>query len=470
MGEREIDLRKTPERTLQQNPAIAERLANSSAQDFQQAIDIYAELSTPHAIKDVGLRLGLNLWRAGLDASSVIDRILQNTNHSDYHTFHSLAEFYRDTGDFRQMQRMLVAARQEPGFFDDFWLTSARKRHEFGQDPQPDLDKVRNHIETAHEFYDRYRGYSALAEATYDVTGQPQEALLALAKEGWSATLGRHYRIDTSIKTIGENEPEYWQRLLTHHLLDIAKAHGHCGDYKSTMKFHDMLDPTAVSKDDRRLMGEVLLTKTYILFNLVQACFRNGAYSEGFALAEQWFDSHKKLMRDQFETDSHTLIARITLGEALHHEGREPESKTMLSRVRRGIVADGTGISDRLFLVKRYQQALLKVGRLAEGRLYDLALGDVDAKPSDAHMEPIKNPYDLFSEEMEGQLNLRMKVDDYVEVAEGYAQIGKFAKAKEALARVEQFGDADDEIKEEKVKTLSSIACQERRYADMLAA
>lgn len=470
MAELEHDLGKAPERTLQRNPAIAERLANSSAQGFQQALDMYAELSSPHGIKGVGLRLASNLWRANIEAVPVIDRILQNTGRDDYHTYYSVAEFYRDTGNFGQMQRMLVAARTEPGFFDDFYLTSARKRHEFGEDPQQDLDKVRYHIETAHEFYNRYRGYSHLAEATYDVTGQPQEELLILAKKDWRQTLDRHHGIDRSINVIGENEPEYRQRLLTRHLLDIAKANGHCGDYKAGMEFYNMLDPTAVGNDDKRLLGEVLLTKTYILFDLVQSCFRNGSYSEGFALAQQWFDGHKKMMGDRFETDSHTLLARITVGEASQQEGKEPESKAMLRKARRGIIADGTGISDRLFLVNRYQQALVKVGRTPDRSLYDLALQDVDGKPSDAHMEPIKNPYDIASPEMEGQFNLRMRVDDYVEVAEGYAQIGRFDQAKEALARVEQFGDADDEIKEEKVKALSYIAYQEKRYAARLAA
>lgn len=470
MAEREDALRKTPESAHQLILATAERLSSASAQDFQQALGLYAELSSPHVIKDAGLELAANLWQVNLDTSPVVDRILQNVGRGDYHTFHSVAEFYRDTGNFGGMQRMLVAAGQEPGFFDDFYLTSARKKHEFEADPQPDLDKVRYRIETAHEFYDRYRGYSRLAEATYDVTGQPQEALLALAKKDWRATLDRHHSIDTSINVIRGNEPEYWQRLLTHHLIDIAKAHGHCEDYKTTMEFYDMLDPTAVSKDDKRLLGDVLLNQTYILFDLVQACFRNGSYSEGFAVAQRWFDNHKKIMGDRFDADNHTLLTQITVGEALQHEGRAPEGQALLRRVRKGIVADGTGISDRLSLVNRYQKALVRVGRTPDKGLYDLALREVDGKPSDAHMEPIKNPYDIASPEMEGQVNLRMRVDDYVGVAEGYAQIGRFDQAKEALARVEQFGDADDEIKEEKVKALSYIAYQEKRYADKLAA
>lgn len=439
----------------------SERLANVSAQDFQQALNMYAELTFTMDIKDVGLSLAYNLWRAGLESSPIIDRILQDPSLFNKGTFHSIAEFYRDTGNFRQMRRMLIAARSEPGFFDDFWLTSARKRHEFGQDPQQDLDKVRDHIETKGEFYDKYRGYSRLAEATYDVTGQSQEELLTLAKEDWRAVMDKHHG-----NVSDKNRSEYRQGTLSRSVVDIATAYGHCGDYKEALEFYDMLDPTVVSKDDKRLRSDILLTRERILFSIVQSCFRNGSYSEGFELAEQWFDSHKKLTRDCFESDRQTVVMKITLSEVLYHEGKANESKTMLRQARKGITVDEPRISDRLSLVDRYQEALLKVVGSSDSSLYDLALQDVDSKPSDAHVEPIRNPYEIASKEREGQLALRMKVDDYSAVSNGYAQIGKFDKAKEALSRVDQFGDADDEIKKVKVEALSYIAYQEKRRAN----
>lgn len=457
-----------PERIIQ-NPFSYERLITASAQDFQQALSWYSELSSTHAVQNVGRALAHNLWVAGIEITPITERILSSIHREDHHAYHRMAEFFRDIGNFGQMHRMLVASRSESGFYEDFWLTCARKRQEFGENPQPDLDKVRDHIESSHYSSPRYRGYSELAKATYDVTHQPQDELLSLSRDNCMGTIAKGYERDLTfprmVAHIARDEDQYWQTIFIHHFLGVAAAQAHCGDRQGAMELYDALDPTVI-KDNKQLLHEVLFAKTLILLRVTQTAFRDKSYQEGFNYASQWFEGHKQFTGEWFETDRYTIAARIDFGEALYHAGHLSQSEIVLAQVLEGLVEGGLYL--RLHLANRYQQALQRVGKQPNLRLYDLALQEIEDTPSDPQMKSFDNPYDLIVDE--GQMELRTRVEQYLEVAENYAQIGEFEKAKEAMARVDQFGDADDEIKEDKIKTLSYVASQEKKHGERIAA
>lgn len=436
MAERELDLKRTPDQAPQQIPSVAERLGLTfqAHQDFEKALGIAGSIS-PDASRAYSLiHIGKAQVRSGIDPSpslSGLAQLAEEPGHYHQIIYEGIAQVHIEAGDFESAQGALNRAPRLPSE-RRFYFGLARAKAKHGQDPSPELSRVRSEIE---EYEAKYLSsgidsYAELAEAHYQATGEYPEAYLS--------------RAEANIEAYAREYPDAID--LSGWFGDIARVYATAGNFDRARALVDKIkgyNPIHEAEMRMRTLGHI-----------AQEQVARGLYREAIGDAQLAIQTIERAevnpehLRAHLQHDQTVgvikLLALIAKARGLAGEDSSEALGTALERVGQ-IPHNGYWKMDVLIDIARTQR---NIGVDTTSTLAR-ALTELDAMPQAADYD---NYYDLAQQVM-----------GYEELAKVQAEFGRVDEARVTLSRLENFNQDDSDTKDMVAEVLADIAEAEAR-------
>lgn len=432
MAEREADLNRIPDRTPQTLPLVAERLglAFQARQDFAKALEVAGSITADASRAYPLIHIGKAQVRSGIDPSPSLTGLAQLSDEPGqiYHQIihEGIAQVYIEAGDFESAQGALNRAPRIPSE-RSFYFGLARAKAKHGQDPSPELSRVRSEIEGYETKYlsSGVDSYAALAEAHHQATGEYPEEDLSKAEANIEA-YAREYPDEIHL-------PGWYG--------DIAKAYATAGNFARAQALVDKIkgyNPIAEAQTRMETLG-------YIAQEQVSRGLHHEAITNA-RLAIQTVEQAEvkpEHLRTHIEHDQTVgvikLLALIGKAQGLAGEDSSEALRTALERVSQ-IPHNGYWKIDVLVEIARAQR---EIGIDTTPTLAR-ALAELDAMPQ-------APDYDNY-------IDLSQQVMGYEELAKVQAEFGRIDEARVTLSRLENFNADDSDTKDMVAEVLADIA------------
>lgn len=432
MVERKVDLKRTPDRTPQPLSLTTERLglAFQARQDFARALDIAGSITADASRAYPLIHIGRAQVRSGIDPSPSLTGLTQLAEEPGqiYHQIihEGIAKVHIEAGDFESAQDVLNRAPRLP-LERRFYFELARAKAKHGQDPSPELSRVRAEIEDYETQYlsSGINSYAELAEAHYQATGEYPEGYLS--------------RAEANIEAYGREYPEAIH--LPGWYGDISRAYATAGNFERARALVDKIKGyNPISEAQTRMRALQHIAQEQVARGLHQDAIANAH------LAIQTFEQaevKQEHLRAHIEHDQTVgvikLLALIAKAQGLSGEDSSETLGTALERVNQ-IPHNGYWKMDVLVEIARAQR---QIGIDVTPTLAR-ALAELDDMPQAADYD---NYYDLAQQVM-----------GYEELAKVQAEFGQIDEARVILSRLENFNADDPDIKGMVAEVLADIA------------
>lgn len=426
MVEKQSDIGKTPDRSLETTLTTADRLvfAYQARQDFAWAFEIANDIPEPgfaHDKVNAIIDIGIVLARSGLDYSEAIERLSQLANRVDESgkvvIQTGIVEIHREGGKFDEADEVLLKACMSSDSSLErvpdhkSYLTLARQKARFGQDPRAELEKAYQEIQQreANGTSSRIQ-YAELAQAHFELTGEYPEAYLSKAEGDIDEHAGRY---PDAVHVPG------WYG-------DIAKAYATCGNFEKGTQMLDKIkgyNPIHEAEVKIGVLGHMV--KELIERGLYQDAVRNArAAIQVIGQAEaqpEYLTHHLRHFQREELVKMYALI-----GKAHGLSGEDPMSSfTLALEKTEEFPFKGVGVRSLIEIAKAQES----VGINSSVAL-DLALRDLDEIPEG---EDYDNSYH-FAAQLKG----------YEDLICVQLELGKVDEARVTLSRLENLENREN--------------------------
>lgn len=437
MVERGVDLNRTPDRTPQPLSLTTERLglAFQAHQDFAKALEVANSITDDASRTHSLIHIGKAQVRSGVDPSPSLTGLAQLAEKPGqiHHQIilEGIAKVHIEAGDFKSAQDALNRAPRLPSE-RRFYLELARAKAQHGQDPSPELSRVRAEIEGYETEYlsSGIDSYAQLATAHYQATGEYPAEYLSKA--------------EANIEAYAQEYPD--EIHLPGWYGDISRAYATAGNFERARALVDKIKGyNPISEAQTRMRALKHIAQEQIARGLYQEAIANGRLA--IQIVEQ-AEVNPKHLRAHLEHDQTVgvikLLALIGKAQGLAGADSSEVLGTALERVNH-IPHNGDWKMDVFIEIARAQR---EIGIDATSALAR-ALEELDAMPQAANYD---NYYDLAQQVM-----------GYKELAKVQAEFGQIDEARVTLSRLENFNADDADTKDMVAEVLADIAEVEAR-------